>query len=100
VNPLISRLQVKSRDDANALAWRYGFEGLRRAVANADSVAFETTETACGLPAVQRVFRIRERRIVEPDVEVLMKQAPEWAKPLVAAAVRCDLEHGRPRRKK
>lgn len=171
----------QSQDDANALAWRYGFEGLRRAVATGGSFAFETTlggtsiahelhraidaghsvciwyvglaspelhiarvrarvargghdipeakireryprslanlaeligkaaeihvfdnstETASGLCAVECVFRMRERRIVEPDVEVLMKQAPEWAKPVVAAAVRCELKGGRPRRKK
>lgn len=47
-----------------------------------------STESASGLPAAQLVLRMRERRIFEPDVESLVMQAPEWAKPLAAAALK------------
>jgi predicted ABC-type ATPase len=170
-----------SREEANALAWHLGFEGLRRAVANHDSFAFETTlggasiaaelhrainaglevcvwyvglaspelhiervrarvargghdipeakireryprsltnlvsfigraaeihlfdnstRTASGRPAVERVFRMRGHRIVEPSVDVLLEQVPEWAKPVAAAAIRCHTQRGPARRKK
>jgi predicted ABC-type ATPase len=158
-------------EEANALAWRAGFEGLQRAIAENEDFAFETTlgghsivrelhkaidagrkviiwyvgltspelhiarvrarvargghnipsekiyeryprslanlvgligiaaeihvfdnslETATGLPAAKLVFRMRGMRIVEPRDEILLSNAPEWAKPLVAAAFRAQ----------
>ena len=47
-----------------------------------------SAESADGLPQTMRVFRMRGRRIIEPDLETLMTQTPNWAKPVVAAAVK------------
>jgi predicted ABC-type ATPase len=170
-----------SREEANVLAWHLGFDGLRRAVANGESFAFETTlggtsitrelhraidaglevciwyvgltspelhiervrarvargghdipdskireryprslanlvsfigratelhlfdnsaSTPSGHPAVERVFRMLRHRIVEPSLDMLIVRAPEWAKPVVAAALRCHTQRTPLRRKK
>jgi predicted ABC-type ATPase len=47
-----------------------------------------------GSPRAQLVFRMRGRKIVEPTLAVLMRTAPDWAKPVVAAAMKV-----RPRRR-
>ena len=47
-----------------------------------------SAESADGLPQTLRVFRMRGERIIEPDLETLMTQTPNWAKPIVAAAVK------------
>jgi hypothetical protein len=31
---------------------------------------------------------MRGERIIEPDLETLMTQTPDWAKPVVAAAIK------------
>jgi predicted ABC-type ATPase len=49
-----------------------------------------SAENASGAPASRLAFRMHGRRIVEPDVETLFSEAPDWAKPLVAAAMRCQ----------
>jgi predicted ABC-type ATPase len=45
-----------------------------------------STETADGVPQAKLVFRMRGRKIVEPALPKLLADAPEWAKPLAAAA--------------
>jgi predicted ABC-type ATPase len=47
-----------------------------------------STETASGVPSARLVFRMRGKKIVEPPLSELMRACPEWAKPIVAAAVR------------
>lgn len=47
-----------------------------------------STESPKGLPQARLVFRMRGRRITEPDLDALMARTPEWAKPVVAAALR------------
>ena len=47
-----------------------------------------SAESADGLPQTMRVFRMRGKRITEPDLETLMTQTPNWAKPVVAAAIK------------
>jgi predicted ABC-type ATPase len=47
-----------------------------------------SAESADGLPRTTRVFRMRGERIIEPDLETLMTQTPDWAKPVVAAAIK------------
>lgn len=168
-------------DQANAVAWKAGFDGLRRAIAGHEDFSFETTlggrsivealhraieaglevciwyvglatpelhiarvqarvargghdipiakirerypkslanlvslvgkavgihvfdnstESPDGTPAAQLVFRMRGRRLVEPDLQTLLAHSPEWAKPLVAAAVRVATPIRRGRAKK
>ena len=56
--------------------------------ATAIHVFDNSTETRDGTPAAKLIFRMRCRRIVEPrDPATLLTQTPEWAKPLVVAAV-------------
>jgi predicted ABC-type ATPase len=45
-------------------------------------------ESRTGLPKAKLVFRMKRTRIVEPVKEMLLRETPEWAKPLVAAALR------------
>lgn len=44
-------------------------------------------ETPDGRPRARRILRMKGSRIVAPSVEELIKATPEWAKPVVAAAV-------------
>jgi len=168
-------------DEANGVAWKAGFDGLRRAIAGHENFSFETTlggrsiveelhraveaglavciwyvglatpelhiarvqarvasgghdiptakirerypkslanlvslvgkaaeihvfdnstESPEGAPAAQLVFRMRGRKLVEPDLETLLADSPEWAKPLVAAAVQVAIPIRRWRAKK
>lgn len=57
-------------------------------------------ETRSGIPAAKLVFRMKEGRIVEPDLGILMERTPDWAKPLVAAAINCGVSARKARRKK
>ena len=59
-----------------------------------------SVESAEGLPQTIRVFRVRGERIVEPDLETLMTQTPNWAKPVVAAAVKVHTARRKARKKK
>ena len=58
-----------------------------------------SAESADGVPQSQLVFRMRGRKIAEPSIEVLLATAPEWSKPVVAAAVRIHtgIPESRPR---
>lgn len=47
-----------------------------------------SVETPDGVPHARLVFRMRGQRIVEPDLGSLIYGTPEWAKPIVAAAIR------------
>jgi predicted ABC-type ATPase len=44
-------------------------------------------ESPDGLPMAKRVFRMRGKRIYEPAIAQLLNTAPEWSKPVVAAAI-------------
>jgi predicted ABC-type ATPase len=59
-----------------------------------------SVESAEGLPQTIRVFRMRGERIVDPDLETLMTQTPNWAKPVVAAAVKVHTARRKARKKK
>ena len=59
-----------------------------------------SAESADGLPQTMRVFRMRGERIIEPDLETLMIQTPNWAKPVVAAAVKVHTARRKARKKK
>ena len=59
-----------------------------------------SVESADGLPQTMRVFRMRGERIIEPDLETLMTQTPNWAKPVVAAAVKVHTARRKARKKK
>jgi predicted ABC-type ATPase len=59
-----------------------------------------STESADGLPQAIRVFRMRGERIIEPALETLMTQTPNWAKPVVAAAVKVHTARRKERKKK
>jgi predicted ABC-type ATPase len=170
----------KPAQEANAIAWKFGFEALQRAIARNGDFSFETTlggnsiarelhraieagmhvrifyvglaspdlhvtrvqarvargghdvpaatileryprslanltrflgkaaqvhvfdnsvETAGGVPSPQLVLRMRGKRIFEPQLPNLMMQTPEWAKAIVAAALRVHLPTP-PRRRK
>lgn len=52
-----------------------------------------------GLPHARLVMRMRARRIVEPAIEELVLNAPEWAKPVIAAALQIS-DDARGRRRK
>lgn len=52
-------------------------------------------ESPDGVPRAKRVFRMRGKRITEPAVATLFAETPDWAKPLVAAAVRVRRPPGR-----
>ena len=47
-----------------------------------------SVESAAGLPVAQLVLRMRGKRIVEPDLAEVVLQVPDWAKPVVAAALK------------
>ncbi len=47
-------------------------------------------ESPDGLPRAALVFRMRGRRLTEPDVATLLAETPEWAKPVVAAAIKAS----------
>jgi predicted ABC-type ATPase len=59
-----------------------------------------SAESADGLPQTMRVMRIRAGKIIEPDIETLMTETPDWAKPVVAAAVKVHTVRRLPRKKK
>ena len=59
-----------------------------------------SAESAVGLPRAMRVFRMRGGRIIEPDLETLMTQTPNWAKPVVATAVKVHTARRKARKKK
>jgi len=59
-----------------------------------------SAESADGLPQTMRVFRMRGERIIEPDLETLITQTPNWAKPVVAAAVKVHTARRKARKKK
>jgi hypothetical protein len=59
-----------------------------------------SAESADGLPRTMRVFRMRGKRIIEPDLETLMTQTPNWAKPVVATAVKVHTARRKARKKK
>ncbi len=44
-------------------------------------------ESSDGLPQARLVMRMRGNRIVEPSVEQIVLNAPDWAKPVIAAAL-------------
>ncbi len=58
-------------------------------------------ESSEGLPAAQLVFRMRGARIIEPDIASLLSRTPDWAKPVVAAALKLHRTRSsaRPRKK-
>lgn len=170
----------KPPEEANAIAWKTGFDGLRRAIDNHEDFSFETTlggrsvaaelhraieegcavhiwyvglaspdlhiervrarvsrgghdipvakirerypqslsnlvsfigkaaeihvfdnteENSSGLPRTKLIFRMRRSKIVEPDNEKLLATTPDWAKPIVAAAIQAG-SRGRKARKK
>jgi predicted ABC-type ATPase len=69
--------------------------------AAADVHVFDNSvESADGLPQAKRVFRMRGRRIIEPDLETLMIETPNWAKPLIAAAVKVHTARHQTRKNK
>ena len=59
-----------------------------------------SAESADGLPQTMLVFRMRGKRIIEPDLETLMTQTPNWAKPVVAAAIKVHTARPKARKKK
>jgi predicted ABC-type ATPase len=59
-----------------------------------------SVESADGLPQTLLVFRMRGKRIIEPDLETLMTQTPNWAKPVVAAAIKVHTARRKARKKK
>jgi predicted ABC-type ATPase len=59
-----------------------------------------SAESADALPQTMRVFRMRGERIIEPDLETLMTQTPNWAKPVVAAAIKVHTARRKARKKK
>lgn len=59
-----------------------------------------STESPDGLPAAQLVFRLHGEKLVDPDLQTLLMRSPEWAKPLVAAAVLASTAVRRKRAKK
>jgi predicted ABC-type ATPase len=59
-----------------------------------------STQSAEGLPQSKLVFRMRGRKIAEPRVDVLLEDPPEWAKPIIAAALTVHRVPRAQRRKK
>jgi predicted ABC-type ATPase len=45
-------------------------------------------EDADGLPQVKLVMRMRGTKIIEPSLVAVMSSTPDWAKPVVAAALK------------
>jgi len=54
-------------------------------------------ESADGTPRARLVLSMSRRRIVKPALDQLVATAPEWAQPVVAAAIRIHEQHRRPR---
>ena len=50
-------------------------------------------ESADGTPRVREIVRMSRQQIVEPPPDELLKTAPEWAKPIAAAAIRTHEQH-------
>ncbi|HWM65887.1 MAG TPA: hypothetical protein VNO35_04835 [Steroidobacteraceae bacterium] len=57
-------------------------------------------ESPAGLPQSKLVFRMHRKKIIEPVVTALLADAPDWAKPVIAAAIRVHSKSSAPRRKK
>lgn len=79
------------------------FERYTKSLANLISLIGKATsvhvfdnssESPTGLPRAKLVFRMKRTRIVEPAKEMLLRETPEWAKPLVAAALRFAAKRG------
>jgi predicted ABC-type ATPase len=52
-----------------------------------------STESEDGKPRARIVFSMSQKRIVKPAVDELVVTAPEWSKPIVAAAIRIHEQH-------
>jgi predicted ABC-type ATPase len=50
-------------------------------------------ESADGTPRARLVLSMSQRRIVKPSLDELVAAAPEWTKPVVAAAIRIHEQH-------
>lgn len=50
-----------------------------------------SVESADGQPISTLVMRMRGNRIIEPSVKECLLSAPDWAKPIVAAALKVQL---------
>lgn len=57
-------------------------------VAAAIHVFDNSQEDAKGLPQVKLVVRMKGEKITEPSLNVVMSSTPDWAKPVVAAALK------------
>lgn len=51
-------------------------------------------ESEDGTPRARLVLSMSARRIVKPPLEQLVSSTPEWARPVVAAAIRIHEQHG------
>jgi predicted ABC-type ATPase len=58
-----------------------------------------SAESSDGLPQARLVMRMRGNRMVEPSVDDLVLNTPEWAKPVVAAALQAAAKPPRRPRK-
>jgi predicted ABC-type ATPase len=52
-----------------------------------------SAESADGTPRARLVFGMSQKRIVKPALDVLVATAPNWSKPVVAAAIRIHEQH-------
>ncbi len=57
-------------------------------------------ESADGTPRARLVFSMSRQRIVKPALDELVAAAPQWAKPVVAAAIRIHEQHGPSRKRR
>jgi predicted ABC-type ATPase len=57
-------------------------------------------ESGDGTPRARLVLSMSRQRIVKPRVDELIANAPEWAKPIAAAAIRIHERHGSSRSRK
>ncbi len=105
----IARVRARVRRGGHDIAASRIRERYPRSLANlvafigkaAEIHVFDNSrESTSGVPAARLVFRMRGNRILEPDLEALMTHTPDWAKSLVASALRCRTTTGRPRAKK
>lgn len=54
-----------------------------------------SAESEDGRPRARLVFSMSQKRIVKPALDELIATAPEWSKPIVAAAIRIHERHGK-----
>jgi predicted ABC-type ATPase len=52
-----------------------------------------SAESEDGTPRARLVFSMSQQRIVEPALDALVATAPQWSKPVVAAAIRVHEPH-------